>query len=188
MAIKPILRAGHPVLRQRARKVKTFDDSLRALVRDMAETMHNAPGIGLAAPQIGVPLRVFVAELRPDREESGEEGGDVSSQSRGARKRRESGVRDLEELYVLCNPEIVKVWGKEEGVEGCLSLPGYVGEVRRATSLLVKGQDVHGNRIRVRAEGLLARVFQHEMDHLRGLLFTDRLESMEKLRRLEPAE
>ncbi len=88
----------------------------------------------------------------------------------------------------MCNPEIVKVWGEEEDVEGCLSLPGYVGEVPRATRVLVKGRDANGKRIRVRANGLLARVFQHEIDHLQGLMFTDRLESMEKLRRLEPAE
>lgn len=167
--------------------MNSFDDSLRALVRDLTETMRDAPGIGLAAPQIGVPLRVFVAQLSAEREENDDE-DEVPAERSRARRRRGSRSDDPEILYVLCNPEIVKVWGEEESVEGCLSLPGYVGEVSRATRVLVKGQDISGKRIRVRANGLLARVFQHEIDHLKGLMFTDRLESMEKLRRLEPAE
>ena len=187
MAKRPILRAGNPVLRRPARKIKSFDESLQALVRDMTETMRDAPGIGLAAPQIGVPLRVFVAQVSLEREGTDDDEEVPAGRSR-ARKRRGGGSDDPDILYVLCNPEIVKVWGEEESEEGCLSLPGYVGEVARATRVLVKGQDVSGKRIRVRAKGLLARVFQHEIDHLKGLMFTDRLESMDKLRRLEPAE
>ncbi len=152
---------------QKAKKVKDFGPSLKALVDDMVETMRAAPGIGLAAPQIGVPLRVIVVEL-PQVE--GEE-----DPQRG-------------KLFVICNPEVVKSWGEEEGDEGCLSLPGYVGEVKRASRVTVKGQDLKGKKIRVKAQGLLARALQHEIDHLHGMLFTTRLESIDKLRRLEKAE
>ena len=129
--------------------------------------MRAAPGIGLAAPQIGVPLRVIVVEL-PEVE------GEKDPQ-RG-------------KLFVICNPEVVKSWGEEEGDEGCLSLPGYVGEVKRASRVTVKGQDLKGKKMRVKAHGLLARALQHEIDHLNGMLFTSRLESIDKLRRLEKAE
>ena len=167
MAVRRILQAGEMVVRQKAKKVRGFDPSLKALVDDMVETMRAAPGMGLAAPQIGVPLRVIVVEL-PQVE--GEE-----DPQRGR-------------LFVICNPEVVKSWGEEEGDEGCLSLPGYVGEVKRASRVTVKGQDLKGKKIRVRAQGLLARALQHEIDHLNGMLFTTRLESTDKLRRLEKGE
>jgi peptide deformylase len=89
---------------------------------------------------------------------------------------------------VICNPEIVKTWGEEEGQEGCLSMPVYVGEVKRAARVVVKAQDRHGKQIRLRAEGLMARVLQHEIDHLNGNLFVDRVESLDKLYRIEPSE
>jgi len=167
VAVRRILQADEMVVRQKAKRVKDFGPSLKALVDDMVETMHTAPGIGLAAPQIGVPLRVIVVEL-PQVE--GEE-----DPQRG-------------KLFVICNPEVVKSWGEEEGDEGCLSLPGYVGEVKRASRVTVKGQDLKGKNIRVRAQGLLARALQHEIDHLNGMLFTARLESIDKLRRLKKAE
>lgn len=167
MAVRRVLQAGEIVVRQKAKKVRDFGPSLKALVDDMVETMHAAPGIGLAAPQIGVPLRVIVVEL-PQVE--GEE-----DPQRG-------------KLFVICNPEVVKSWGEEEGDEGCLSLPGYVGGVKRASRVTVKGQDLKGKKIRVKAQGLLARALQHEIDHLNGMLFTARLENIDKLRRLEKGE
>ena len=166
MAVRRILQADEMV-HKKAKKVRDFGPSLKALVDDMVETMRAVPGIGLAAPQIGAPLRVIVVEL-PQVE--GEE-----DPQRGR-------------LFVICNPEVVKSWGEEEGDEGCLSLPGYVGEVKRASRVTVKGQDLKGKKIRVRAQGLLARALQHEIDHLNGMLFTARLESIDKLRRLEKAE
>ncbi len=170
MAVRPILHENEPVLRQKARKVRDFGPSLQELIDDMVETMRAAPGIGLAAPQIGVPLQAAVIEL--PKEEEAEESQDPY---RG-------------KLIVICNPEIVKSWGEEEGQEGCLSLPEYVGEVKRAARVVVKARNRRGKEIRIRAEGLMARVLQHEIDHLRGNLFVDRVESLEKLFRLEPAE
>lgn len=168
MAIRPILQGNESVLRQKAKKVRDFGPSLQALIDDMVETMHAAPGIGLAAPQIGVSLQVAVIEL-PQGEEENED------PYRG-------------KLIVICNPEIVKSWGKEEEQEGCLSLPEYVGEVKRAARVVVKARNRRGKEIRLRAEGLMARVLQHEIDHLDGNLFVDRVESLEKLYRLEPSE
>jgi peptide deformylase len=154
------------IVQKKAKKVRDFGPPLKALVDDMVETMRAAPGIGLAAPQIGVPLRVIVVELPLVEEEDPQRG----------------------KLFVICNPEVVKSWGEEEGDEGCLSLPGYVGEVKRAGKVTVKGQDLKGKKIRVKAQGLLARALQHEIDHLNGMLFTARLESIDKLRRLEKAQ
>jgi len=154
------------VVGQKAKKARDFGPSLKALVDDLVETMRAAPGIGLAAPQIGVPLRVIVVELPQVEPEDPQRG----------------------RLFVICNPEVVRSWGEEEGDEGCLSLPGYVGEVKRASRVTVKGQDPKGKKIRVKAQGLLARALQHEIDHLNGMLFTARLESIDKLRRLEKAE
>ncbi len=170
MAIRPILQGNEPVLRQKAKKVRDFGPSLQELIDEMAETMRAAPGIGLAAPQIGVSLQVAVIEL-PKKE--GEEENQDPYRGR---------------LIVICNPEIVKGWGEEEGQEGCLSLPEYVGEVKRAARVIVKARDRRGKQIRIRAEGLMARVLQHEVDHLNGNLFIDRVESLEKLYRLEPPE
>jgi peptide deformylase len=170
MAVKPILQGNEPVLRQKARKARDFGPSLQELIEDLVETMRAAPGMGLAAPQIGVPLRVAVIEL--PRAEDEEENQDPY---RG-------------KLIVICNPEVVKTWGEEEGQEGCLSLPEYVGEVKRASRVTVKARDRRGREMRLRAEGLMARVLQHEIDHLNGRLFIDRVESLEKLYRLEPTD
>jgi len=169
MAERSILSAGEPVLREKAKKVKSFGPSLEALITDMLDTMHEADGLGLAAPQIGVPLRVIVIEMPPEKDEEGNE--------------IEPG-----RLYVYCNPEIIEASGEEEDDEGCLSVPGYVGTVKRAVRITVKGQDVRGRRIRTKAERLLARAFQHEIDHLNGILFIDRVDSPEKLRRVGPKE
>lgn len=158
MALRKIITTENPILRQKAKKVHRFDSSLQKLVNDMFETMHAANGVGLAAPQIALSIRVFVAEYE-DRK------------------------------VVVFNPEIIKAEGEERGTEGCLSIPGYVGEnIRRATKITVKGQDVHGKNIRVTAEGWFARIMQHEIDHLDGILFIDRLDSPEDLKEVVEGE
>lgn len=158
MALRKIITIENPILRQKAKKVTRFDATLKRLVEDMLETMHAARGVGLAAPQIAVSLRVLVAEYE-DRHE------------------------------VLINPEIVKASGEEIGPEGCLSIPGYVGEnIRRAEKVVVKGRDVNGKEIRVRAEGWFARILQHEIDHLDGILYIDRLDRPEDFRKLRADE
>jgi len=169
MTKRTIRVAGEPVLRQKAKKIKSFGPSVEALVEDMLDSMHAADGLGLAAPQIGVPLRLIVIEMPAEIDEEGNE------------------IRSGQ-LYVYCNPEIIKANGEEEADEACLSVPGYVGAVKRATRITVKGQDAKGRKIRTKAEGLLARAFQHEIDHLNGILFIDRVDSPEKLRRIEPKE
>ncbi len=163
MALRTILTAEAPVLRQKAKKVKKFDAAIVKLMDDLLETMHAANGVGLAAPQVGVSLRVFVVEIPADRDDP------------------HSGER-----VVLCNPEIVKMAGEQIGDEGCLSIPGYVGVVRRAMSVTVKGLNRKGKAVRVKATVLLARALQHEIDHLEGILFTDRLEKPEDLFRITP--
>lgn len=167
MAQRNILVAGEPILRQKAKRITQFGPFLEELVTDMLDTMRAVNGLGLAAPQIGVPLRLIVIEMPAEEDEDGNE-------------------IQPSQLYVYCNPEIVKAYGEEEDEEGCLSVPGYVGTVKRATVVTVKGQDLKGRPIRTKAEGLLARAFQHEIDHLDGKLFLDRVESPEKLRRVEP--
>ena len=163
---RPILQAGAPVLRQKAKKVRTFGPQVASLVDEMLESMNAADGLGLAAPQIGVPQRVIVIQMPGETNEEGEE--------------TEPG-----ELYVYCNPEIIESYGEEEHEEACLSVPGYVGIIKRAMQVTVKGQDAKGRRIRTKAEGLLARAFQHEIDHLNGTLYIDLVDSPEKLHHVE---
>lgn len=165
MAVREILVAGNPVLRRKARKVTRFGESLRELIEDMWDTMYAANGMGLAAVQIGVPLQVLVIQMPEDEDDP------------------HSGQR-----VVLCNPEIIKWSGAEEREEGCLSVPGWVGDVVRATSVTVRGQTLKGKRIRLKATGLLARALQHEIDHLHGILFIDRVRSADKLRQVVPPE
>jgi peptide deformylase len=149
MAIRKIVTVGGPkeaVLHAKAKKVSRFDAHLERLVADLWETMREAPGVGLAAPQIGEPLRVLVAEYE-------------------------------EQAVAFVNPEIIKRSDDEVlGTEGCLSIPGFVGDnVPRAESVVVKGRDPKGKEIRLRAEGWFARILQHEIDHLDGILYTDRI-------------
>jgi peptide deformylase len=167
MAIRPILTRNQPVLRRKAIKVAKFDQALERLVEDMWETMYDAPGVGLAAPQVGVGLRVLVAEWSEEHE--GEE---------------------HVQRVAFVNPEIIKRSAEEDtGTEGCLSIPGYVGDnIRRARRVTVKGRDPKGREIRVHAEGWFARVLQHEIDHLDGILFTDRLDKPEDLREVTEEE
>ena len=133
-------------------------DSIQKLAEDMFETMHAARGVGLAAPQIAQSIRIFVAEFEDHK-------------------------------VAMVNPEIVKAEGEVLGIEGCLSIPGYIGEnIRRAEKIVVKGQDVRGKAIKVNAEGWFARVLQHEIDHLDGVLFLDRLDRPEDLREVVEGE
>jgi peptide deformylase len=171
MAIRKILTREHPVLHRKALKISRFDASLEHLVQDMWETMHDAPGVGLAAPQIGVPLRVLVAEWKDEPDEQSKE-------------------EPQEQRVAFVNPEIVKRSEEELlGTEGCLSIPGYVGDnIRRAAAVTVKGRDPRGKEIRVHAEGWFARILQHEIDHLDGILFTDRLDRPEDLREVTEEE
>jgi peptide deformylase len=150
------------VLRSKSRKVQAVTPSLVALAQDMLETMRNANGVGLAAPQIGVTQRLFVAELPEDEE-----------------------TNQPQLTIILVNPEIVKGRGEQVGFEGCLSIPGYVGEVARYEQVVVKGLDETGRAVRHKVEGYLARVFQHEIDHLDGILYTDRLTDPETFQPVE---
>ncbi|MBO0777570.1 MAG: peptide deformylase [Ktedonobacteraceae bacterium] len=158
MAVREIVLLGDPVLRQKAKKIHRFDPSLQKLVNDMFETMHAADGAGLAAPQIGLLLRLFVVEL--DDEETGKH-----------------------HKIAIANPEIVSEEGEQCGLDGCLSIPGYYGvNVRRAARVVMKGQDVRGKPLRVSADGYFAWALQHERDHLDGILYIDLLESPDDLR------
>jgi peptide deformylase len=142
------------------------DQDTEELIDDLIETMHQANGIGLAAVQVGVPERVIVVEVPVVGEDEDEEGQGPPNT----------------EFFVLINPEVVrKSHETEEGIEGCLSVPGWVGEVERHHAVTVEGLDRTGNKVRVRAEGFLARVFQHEIDHCQGILFIDRIEDPEKI-------
>lgn len=156
MAILPIIQPDNPILRKKALRVSSFGPELQTLIDNMVETMIAAPGVGLAAPQVAVSLRLIVVRL-PDDEESQKEYGEEAGK-----------------LYVVANPKIIKA-SKEmvEGVEGCLSIPGWLGSVMRHEQVVITGQDRHGKDIRIKAKGWLARVFQHEIDHLDGRLYTD---------------
>jgi len=154
MAILDIVTLPEPILRRKARKVSVFDKDLQALLDNMVETMRVAPGVGLAAPQVNVPLRAIVVEYGEDEDEAEE-----------APKK----------LYLMLNPEIVQASDETEtAVEACLSIPSLVGEVERFSQIVIKGQNRKGKPMKVKASGWMARIFQHEIDHLDGVLFTDR--------------
>jgi len=153
-----------PILRDKAKRIKTFDANLRKLASDMFETMHANAGVGLAAPQIGQSIRLLVAEYKPAPED-----------------------KDRGFKVALCNPEIVKASeDMEDGPEGCLSIPGWVAEVPRHVSITVKAQTPEGKEVRIKADHYYARVLQHEIDHLNGILFTDRVANIKTLRRIDP--
>jgi peptide deformylase len=153
MTLRQIVTLPDPVLRRKAKPVTRFDKELQILIDDMIETMRDAPGVGLAAPQVGISERVIVIEYAEDEE------------NEDAPKK----------LYVMVNPEIKTVSSEtEEGIEGCLSVPGWQGDVERALSVTVKGQTRRGQPMRVKAKGWMARIFQHEIDHINGVVFTDR--------------
>ena len=158
MAIRRILVEGDPVLNKVSRPVTSFDSRLHVLLDDMIETLHDANGVGLAAPQVGI-LRQAVVVL--DQEEH---------------------------VIELINPEIIATEGEQVGLEGCLSVPGFYGEVKRPMKVRVRAQDRHGNTFEVEDEGITARCFCHEIDHLSGHLFdelTDKLDSLEEREQME---
>ena len=151
MALLDIVIDPNPMLRGKAKKITHFDDTLQTLIDNMIDTMRDAPGVGLAAPQVNVPLRLFVAVF-------GDEDDDEAPK----------------EVYAIINPKIVYTSREmDTGVEGCLSIPGILGEVMRPIDATVEGLDRHGEPQRIEAQGWLARIFQHETDHLNGILFTD---------------
>lgn len=161
MAIRKILFANDPRLRQKAKKVRNFGPDIKKLADDMLETMHNADGVGLAGPQIGIMQRIFVAEIPVDDENPQPDAG---------------------KPFVFINPEIIQKSSEmEEGKEGCLSLPNWIGCVNRPKEVEIRAKTVRGKNIRLKLSGLLARVFQHELDHLDGTLFTDYIKDPEKL-------
>jgi peptide deformylase len=154
MALRPIVKWGEPVLHAPARPVAEVDDAVKTLVTDMVETMYAAPGIGLAAPQIGVPLRVIVVDLTVGEDKS--------------------------QLITLINPELVEREGEQCHEEGCLSIPGFGGSPVRPARVVVSGLDLEGKQRNYPATGLLARAFCHEIDHVDGLLFVDRLSPLKR--------
>lgn len=160
MAVRSIRILPDPVLRRKAKKVGNIDDSIQRLIDDMIETMRAVLGVGLAAPQVGVPLRVAVIGIPG------------------------------EEVIVLVNPEIIKREGERLVEEACLSVPGYKGEVKRSVRVKVKAKDRQGRRFRLTGEELLAQALEHEIDHLDGVLYVDRIESGGKLYKLisEPGQ
>ena len=163
MAILPIVREGNPILRQKATKINRVDDSVRRLADDMWQTLNNADGVGLAAPQVNTSRRLVVVHIDPDYIEEG----------------------SPEVSMTLLNPEIIKQRGEVVGMEGCLSIPGWQGEVPRADQITVRAMDLDGRDIRLKLDGWVARVVQHEVDHLDGILFTDRMREEDGLYRVE---
>ena len=151
MALLEIITRDNPRLRLKARRVPKVDESVRRLMDDMVDTMLDAPGVGLAANQVDVLLRIIVMKVD-------------------------------NQLYTLANPEVVRSSGEQIGYEGCLSVPGFIGEVARAEKVTIKALNRNGKEVRIKGEGLLARAIQHEIDHLDGVLFIDRLTSLDTLR------
>jgi peptide deformylase len=156
MTVREVRHLPDSVLRGKAKRVSTIDKSILKLIDDMIATMQETNGVGLAAPQIGVPLRVVVLEM-PE-----------------------------EEPLAIINPEIVKRSGEREVVEGCLSAPGYQGVIKRSTSITVKGLNRKGGKIRIKATDLMAQALEHELDHLNGVLYIDHIESDDMLYKIEP--
>ena len=154
MPIRPIVKYGHPVLHAPAKPVEAIDDEIRRLVADMIETMYAAPGVGLAATQVAVPLRVIVIDL--------------------------SVGEDPEQVIRLVNPEILEESGEQRHEEGCLSAPGYAGSPMRPAQVRVRGLDLEGDPREYTGSGLLARAFCHEIDHIDGMLFVDRLSPLKR--------
>jgi len=186
--IHPIVLYGDPILRRRASPVTRFDEELERLAADMVETMYAADGVGLAAPQIGRSLRLFVALEVAETEDEEEQSGQAAPEAEGEeltqeQKRRAWGV--VRE-HVIVNPQMVAMEGRQYGRDGCLSLPGLsVEDVPRAQRVVLDYQDLKGERHRLEAEGYFAHVLQHEYDHLEGVLFFDHLPAARRERFLE---
>ena len=156
MAVLPICRfPDDKVLKQKAKKVSGIDASILRLLDNMVDTMQAANGVGLAAPQVGVPLRLIVVQVPG------------------------------EEPHAIINPEITKRSGEQEVTEGCLSVPGYYGELKRSAKVTAKGMDRRGKKIKIKAAGLLAEALEHETDHLNGILYIDHVQNEGKLYRIQ---
>ncbi|MCJ7514419.1 MAG: peptide deformylase [Dehalococcoidia bacterium] len=155
MSVRAIRIVPDPVLRQKAKKVSKIDKSIQQVIDDMIETLRSASGVGLAANQIGVPLKIAVIEIPG------------------------------EEVIILVNPEVIKKEGERAVGEACLSIPGYHGEIKRSVRIKVKARDRQGRNIRIKGEELLAQALEHEIDHLNGILYIDRVEEPDKLQKLE---
>lgn len=164
MAVLTIRTAPDPVLRRKTNRITRIDDTIRKLIEDMLDTMHAANGVGLAANQVGVSLRICVLGI-PDEEDEG-------------------AINE----FVLINPEFIKKSDEKPMDEGCLSVPGYRGQVMRADRVKVKAIDEDGNEVRIKASGLLAQALQHEIDHLDGILYLDRLKEQGTLDTLKEIE
>ncbi len=149
MAVLEIRKAGDPVLKKQAALVECVDKRIKKLLDDMAETMYQADGVGLAAPQIGISQQIIVVDIG-------------------------------EGLIELINPQIVQSEGCETGTEGCLSVPGVFGEVERFTAITVEGLNRSGRKVKIKAEGFFARALQHEIDHLQGILFIEKAQTLQK--------
>jgi peptide deformylase len=174
MAILEVVTPPHPVLRQDARPVSDFGPELQQLIDNMVETMRAAPGVGLAANQVAVPIQVIVVEL-PLTESDDPDEPPLPPHAG--------------ELFALVNPRITwRSRGTVEGVEGCLSLPGIVGEVERHEEVRIQALDRHGRKFSMRFRDWMARIFQHEVDHLKGILFTDHIDDPEKIWSVTPGE
>ncbi len=185
MSIRAIVTVPEPVLREKAKPVRQMTPELQSLIDDMIETMREAPGVGLAAPQVGVGMQVIVVEYAEGSENADEEADadvdvdvdvDIDVEAKPKPKK----------LYAVLNPEITRHSKEAElGKEGCLSIPDYMGEVERYNTVTVKGLDRHGKSFKLKAKGWMARIFQHEIDHINGVLFIDRTE---KVWKVEPEE
>jgi peptide deformylase len=160
MTLRDIVYLPNPILRKKAKPVNKFDKDLQTLIDDMIETLREAPGVGLAAPQINLPMQLAVIEYAEGEDDE---------------ERPEDAPPPKKKLYIIINPEITKVSDEKVlGIEGCLSIPSLIGEVERHQSIEVKALNRHGNPVKIKAEGWLARIFQHEIDHLNGVLYTDK--------------
>jgi peptide deformylase len=152
--ILPILKYGAPQLRAMSKPVEAFAPDLEEIAKNMLETMYSSPGIGLAAPQIGINIRLVTIDLTVGEDQNG--------------------------LIIICNPEIVSAEGEQKNDEGCLSIPDFSDTVTRPLKMLVRGRNLHGDEVKYEAEGLLSRCFSHEIDHLNGVLFIDHLSPLKR--------
>ncbi len=159
MALKEIIKLPHPMLRRKAHKVIDFNADLQQLIEDIIETMRDEPGVGLAAPQLNISQRLIVVEYPED-----------------------DSIPNLKpKVFVLANPKLTQVSDeKVKEIEGCLSVPNLFGEVERSQSITVRGQNRHGKDVTIKSSGWLARIFQHEIDHINGILFVDRADMLYK--------
>jgi peptide deformylase len=169
MPLREIVKHPNEMLRRKARPVENFDAELQTLIDDMVDTMRDAPGVGLAATQVNVPLRVITVEY----------GGEAEEENGNGRSPKKK-------LYTLINPELSRVSTEvDTASEGCLSIPGLVGDVERALDVTVKGLNRRGQPVKIKASGWLARIFQHEIDHLNGVLFIDHAKKVHQLEKDE---